>query len=58
MRRNPPVRMNRDYKLFYCWGWDKFFPVRKLGEKCFNTSCRFMYVPSLPHLRKEAAACG
>lgn len=46
------VVINDDRTRFYCWGWDKYFPLWKLGRRCFSSGCRFMYVPRLPHLRR------
>ena len=46
---------NAELSRFYCWGWDKWFPLKKLGEKCFGY-CRYMYVPALAHLRKVASS--
>lgn len=49
---NPKVIINDERRLFYCWGWDQWFALGKLGWKCFKGDCRYMYVPAGPHLRK------
>ena len=52
--RAQKIITNPERTRFYCWAWDWYFPLRKLGKKCFCTGCRFMYVPALPHYRRPA----
>lgn len=49
---------NPERTRFYCWGWDHYFNIHKLGQKCFGSGCRFMYVPLLAHYRAAAAGRG
>jgi hypothetical protein len=51
IRANPQIITNPERTRFYCWGWDCYWRIQKLGKKCFKSGCRFMYVPALPHLR-------
>ncbi len=50
---NQQVIINPERTRFYCWGWDAWYLLGKLGWRCFKDGCRFMYVPALAHYRRD-----